>query len=631
MGSAAAAAPAPAAAAGAGGGPAAQTFQTYSAAACLSADGSKLVTVDCAASGDVRLWTLPDGVCRTIIAGYAAGDPEAVCAALTANGSRLAIGGIGPQVHVIDNSTGAVAATLNGPEGALQCLVFSADGSRLSACCTSGEVTVWSLEGLAAPGAAIPFAPPAVSVASIQVPTKVSQLAFAPDNSQLVIAGVDMVHLWLLSKGTVTTHKGSRGTLGCITYSPNGAFIAAASDKDSIRIWNTQTASSAQLRGKQHHVGCLAFSPDSCRLVTAGQSESGGHTLCVWDLRTHACVVSLEAPAELGGFKLLSVVSSNSGISSGAVPGASSDLIKVIAVTEDNRGLLQWDLTTGALLPVLVPGWARQPSLQPQPPAEMDHHQPPHLQQAPAQQASQQQQLRVVKQEQGVEEQQAGRDHGIGAAPNNFTESDMSACMMMLEGRQASAAPTPSSSTRTACFLQPSLSPLLLAGASPAELFAAVGSAQKQGQLLAADLILAPLQHRYVDGWGGALVDVRGMRVEVVGFMHQGASQEAKAQHLHELNAAAESLLQWAAALSSASNSSPRPSAAASPSNWETSVTIRRCQEGDSGVHSVTWLQAMADGRPAPRATSADVPALCQDLALKLAAAAAPSGPGMEE
>jgi hypothetical protein len=72
----------------------------------------------------------------------------------------------------------------------------------------------------------------------------------------------------------------------------------------------------------------------------------------------------------------------------------------------------------------------------------------------------------------------------------------------------------------------------------------AVGSAQKQNQLLAADRILLPLRYPSVGAWGAALIDSQGQRIEVVGLVHREASHEQRAQHVQEMNTALDGLLQ---------------------------------------------------------------------------------------
>src|SRR5258708_3298240 len=61
----------------------------------------------------------------------------------------------------------------------------------------------------------------------------------------------------------ILTLQGHEGVVYSVAISPDGKFLASASNDQSIKLWNAKTGKELfNLLGKTGHVFCVAFSPD---------------------------------------------------------------------------------------------------------------------------------------------------------------------------------------------------------------------------------------------------------------------------------------------------------------------------------------------------------------------------------
>ena len=274
----------------------------------FSADGSRLATGS--ADGQIGLWDpvegnliaraggaapmllklalSPDG--RTLVGGTEAGEvrvwdlqSEAGPATtfqlpnvflvqaldFNADGDRIAAGGIGSEVAVMDPASGEVVQSLTAPEGILA-LHFDRRG-KLWGASTEGVVTQWNVEdgevlqrvGAIRHPVMVLDTKSGRVLKSNERPQMLGSAIFADDGSRLM-AGA-----------------GQLGAL-CLALSPNGRLLATGGRDGTVQIGSADKLDGEPLEGAAHtdYVRGLAFSPDGRLLASA--SDDG--TVKLWSV-----------------------------------------------------------------------------------------------------------------------------------------------------------------------------------------------------------------------------------------------------------------------------------------------------------------------------------------------------------
>jgi len=84
---------------------------------------------------------------------------------------------------------------------------------------------------------------------------------------------------------------GHKGGVNCISYSPNGCYIATGSGDRTIRIWDAETGSAVgnPLEGHTDWVSSVVYSPDGWHII----SGSFDKTIRIWNAETGSAVGEL--------------------------------------------------------------------------------------------------------------------------------------------------------------------------------------------------------------------------------------------------------------------------------------------------------------------------------------------------
>lgn len=114
----------------------------------------------------------------------------------------------------------------------------------------------------------------------------------ATGESTMVIQGRTQT-VPLVGWASQATFRGHTGFLRCVAWSPDGRYLATASEDGSARIWQASTGSRLfELSGHAGKVLAIAWSPDGQQVLTAGED----HTARVWNAASGRELAALEHP-----------------------------------------------------------------------------------------------------------------------------------------------------------------------------------------------------------------------------------------------------------------------------------------------------------------------------------------------
>ena len=100
---------------------------------------------------------------------------------------------------------------------------------------------------------------------------------FSPDGHTLVAWESDYIYLWRVSDGALlrtleSDVPGNRDSVNHVAFSPDGKFLATASDDNVVRLWQVTNGNLvATLRGHTDRVWQVAFSPDGQTLASSSR------------------------------------------------------------------------------------------------------------------------------------------------------------------------------------------------------------------------------------------------------------------------------------------------------------------------------------------------------------------------
>jgi WD40 repeat protein len=218
--------------------------------------------------GMVRLWDVPDGRLRTVLAGHT-GPISKV--AFSSDGRTLASAGEDHTVRLWDITGARPPVDLEGHTEAVTSVLFSPDGSTLASAGEDHTVRLWDTSGRRLRAILRGFVPAPSSV------------AISPDGTTIATGGDHgSVRLWDLPRGRLLhTLAGHTGRVNAVAFSPDSSILASAGDDRTVRLWTVPDGRyRGTLNGHTDQVRAVAFSPDGSILATGGND----HTARLWNL-----------------------------------------------------------------------------------------------------------------------------------------------------------------------------------------------------------------------------------------------------------------------------------------------------------------------------------------------------------
>lgn len=188
------------------------------------------------------------------------GDPTAqlFCVAVSPDGRKVATGGEGGDLQIIDAESGRTDKILHTSHDDVRDLAYNAAGDRLAVCGESNTASVWSLDS----GECLFVSPPA--------PAVLEAVAWACDDQWIAASGdFAAVRLWKLSSENETVDLSTNSELvSAMTVIDGGRQICAGGNDGTVWIWDAITH---QRREKFSHgrgkISCMVVSNDSSRLA----------------------------------------------------------------------------------------------------------------------------------------------------------------------------------------------------------------------------------------------------------------------------------------------------------------------------------------------------------------------------
>jgi WD40 repeat protein len=251
--------------------------------------------------------------------------PAPVAAAVSPDGSRLAVAGGDQRIRIYDPANGELLDEYEPAAAPFTSIAYRPDGQGLLTTSADGALTLWSVRNDDVRGAATAaFSMPAPAMSAAPLADNRTAAAVGQDRVVRFFeppppAFVDLIGhdgpvfgvavdstgtfaasasgdgtaiVWnLAEKKAVHRMQGHDGQVYSVAFQPHGGLVAAAAHDGVVILWEREDGKEVRrIEASKAPLFQVAFSPDGKQLFTAGADK----ILRVWDVETGGLVKSLE-------------------------------------------------------------------------------------------------------------------------------------------------------------------------------------------------------------------------------------------------------------------------------------------------------------------------------------------------
>ena len=201
-----------------------------------------------------------------------------VAVAFSPNGKQIATGGFADNIRLWDLATGQLIQTIDALTPPVWELAFSPNGDSLASAnfnrsSLSPSIHLWNTTN----GELL------WDYKDDDKRLIVLSVDYSPDGKTLAYGTFDSALILDAEKGTLIASLPIPNHVGDLAFSPDGKFLATASDDRKIRIWETSNYElQSTLEGHTHYVNGVAFSPGGKLIVSSSHDDTVG----IWDANT---------------------------------------------------------------------------------------------------------------------------------------------------------------------------------------------------------------------------------------------------------------------------------------------------------------------------------------------------------